>query len=61
MKSSQSAHTCAQVLIILALLLAGCTVPPSKGTANPVYGPTWPRGTCNVIDTCWPVDGAVRR
>lgn len=49
------------------LLLSACTTtgaarlssPKSGGgTAGPIYGPTWPHGVCDTVDSCWPTDGA---
>ena len=51
-----------RTLIILVLLLSACTTPGAgRSQSGPIYGPTWPHGTCDIVSTCWPVDGAPRR
>ena len=42
-------------LLVLALLLSACVQPVRTG---PMIGPSWPHGVCNVVDACWPTDGA---
>lgn len=43
-------------LLGLALLLLSACVQPVRSVQ--IIGPTWPHGICDVVNACWPTDGA---